>query len=269
MTSITVPSIMARKNGEKIVVITAYSARMSQLIDPIADIILVGDSLGMTLHGLSSTLEVTSQMMVMAGKAVCSASKKALVVVDLPFSTYEADKIKAYETASHILAQTGCHAVKLEGGTVMAETIAFLTARHIPVMGHVGLLPQSVHYYGGYGARGKTPQEKQILLDDIKTVAEAGAFSIVIEAVDEEIAIEMTESVSVPTIGIGASLHCDGQVLVSDDLLGLTEKTAKFVKKYADFTMQAEKAFADFAHEVRTKQFPTSSHIYHIQREDS
>ena len=267
--SMTVPAIMARKNGEKIVAITAYSARIAELIDPIADIILVGDSLGMTLHGLNSTLEVTTDMMVMAGKAVCRTAKKALVVIDLPFSTYEADKIKAYETASHILSQTGCQAVKLEGGAVMAETIAFLTERHIPVMGHVGLLPQSVHYYGGYGARGKTSQEQQILLDDIKAVADAGAFSIVIEAVDETLATQMTQSVSIPTIGIGASVMCDGQVLVSDDILGLTQKTAKFVKKYADFTTDAKKAFADFAHEVRTKQFPTPYHIYHIQREDS
>ncbi|MEM6603801.1 MAG: 3-methyl-2-oxobutanoate hydroxymethyltransferase, partial [Pseudomonadota bacterium] len=219
MSKITIPKIIALKQEQKkLVMLTAYSARIAELADPYIDIILVGDSLGMTLHGLQSTVHVTRQMMIMAGQAVARGRTNALMVIDLPFSTYESSPERAYRTAAEIMQKTGCECVKLEGGVEIAKTIEFLTCRNIPVMGHVGLLPQSVHHYGGYAARGKDNQDKEKLLNDIKAVAASGAFATVIEGVDYNLANEMTNSVSIPTLGIGASDACDGQVLVSDDM---------------------------------------------------
>lgn len=267
MKKVTIPQIISRKGQDKIVVVTAYSARMAELIDPHVDIILVGDSLGMTLHGLPSTLMVTLEMMILAGQAVNRGRKKSLLVVDMPFSTYESSKEKAYENAAKLLSQTGCEAVKLEGGEVMEETITYLTARNIPVMAHVGLQPQKVHHYGGYGARGRTDDERATLLKDILATQRAGAFSVVIEGTDTSLAKEMTEAVKIPTIGIGASPICDGQVLVSDDLLGLTEKCAKFVKKYDNLSEHITKAIEAFADEVKKGIFPAENHLYSFSKE--
>lgn len=258
----TVPALQKLKETQKIVMVTAYSARIAELVDPHADIILVGDSLGMTLHGLQSTLQVTTDMMVLAGQAVNRGRQNAMMVVDLPFSTYEKTPEQAYETASHIMQQTCCEAVKLEGGEAMADTISFLTQRNIPVMAHVGLLPQSFNHYGGYGARGKQDAEQEQLLRDIKAVEAAGAFSVVIEGTDYETSNRMAQSVSIPTIGIGASEACDGQVLVSDDLLGITERTAKFVKKYGNLSTNISDHFAAFAKDVQEGAFPSKGYFY-------
>ena len=259
---VTVPVIQQLKAKEKIVMVTAYSARIAELVDPYVDIILVGDSLGMTLHGLDSTLQVTTEMMVLSGQAVNRGRHNAMMVVDLPFSTYEKSPEQAYDTAAHIMQQTGCEAIKLEGGEVMQETIAFLTRRNIPVMAHVGLLPQSFNHYGGYSARGKQETEQGQLIKDIKATEQAGAFSVVIEGTNYETATAMTQAVNIPTIGIGASEACDGQVLVSDDLLGITEKTAKFVKKYALLADNMHSAFAQFSSEVKDGTFPSDDYIY-------
>ena len=259
---VTVPALQKLKGTQKIVMVTAYSASIAALMDPHVDIILVGDSLGMTLHGLDSTLQVTTNMMVLAGQAVNRGRKNAMMVVDLPFSTYEKSPEQAYETASFIMQQTGCEAVKLEGGEAMAETIEFLTQRNIPVMAHVGLLPQSFNHYGGYGARGKQKSEQKQLVKDIKAVEKAGAFSVVIEGTDYDTSNRMHDAVSIPTIGIGATEACDGQVLVSDDLIGLTERTAKFVKKYGKTADNLSNAFKTFAKEVREGTFPTADYIY-------
>ena len=262
MKKITVPYITALKHKQKIVMLTAYSARMAELMDNYVDIILVGDSLGMTLHGMDNTLGVTMDMMICAGQSVNRGRKNALLVVDMPFSTYESCPHKAYDNAAYIMQKTGCEAIKIEGGMNMSDTISFLTQRNIPVMGHVGLLPQSVHHYGGYGVRGRDDAAKEILLKDIKSVADAGAFSIVIEGTDADLSAEMTESVTVPTIGIGASQSCDGQVLVSDDMLGITHRTAKFVKHYDDLQNNIKNAFALYADDVRNGRFPDENYIY-------
>ena len=259
---VTVPVLQKLKETQKITMMTAYSARMAELMDPYVDIILVGDSLGMTLHGLDSTLQVTTDMMVLAGQAVNRGRTNAMMVVDLPFSTYEKSPEQAYETASHIMQQTACEAIKLEGGEAMAGTISFLTKRNIPVMAHVGLLPQSFNHYGGYGARGKQQAEQEQLVRDIKAVEKAGAFSVVIEGTDYDTSNHMIEAVSIPTIGIGASEACDGQVLVSDDLLGITQRTAKFVKKYGNLSDNISDHFAAFAKDVQDGTFPSEDYFY-------
>lgn len=263
MKKMTLPLLQKKKEDqEKIVMITAYSASIAHIIDPITDIILVGDSLGMTLHGLPSTVQVTEQMMILAAQSVNRSRKNAFMVVDLPFSSYESSPEKAYETAAYMMQETGCEAIKLEGGSVMAPTIEFLSRRNIPVMGHVGLLPQSVNFYGGYGARGKEEYEQKKLLQDIKDVDNAGAFSIVIEGVTHHLAQKMVESVSCLTFGIGACSQCDGQVLVSDDILGITPKTARFVKRYGEIGEDMTNIFSDFAHEVRSGIFPSEQYFY-------
>jgi len=262
MKKLSVPNIKNYLFEQKLVCITAYSARIAELIDDYTDLILVGDSLGMTLHGLDSTVGVTIDMMVSAGKAVKRGSKNSIIIVDMPYGTYESDPVTAYKNASYILQETGAHAVKLEGGAVMAPTIEFLTQRNIPVMGHVGLLPQSVMAQGGYGARGKTDAQKESLMKDIEAISNSGCFSLVLEGVIENIAAEMVKKSSVPVIGIGASLECDGQVLVSDDLLGITEKTAKFVRHYFDGKVHIKTAVEQFALDVRAKKFPSNAEIY-------
>jgi len=262
----TVPAIRGRKQAGKteqpLVMLTAYTMRMAQLLDPHCEMLLVGDSLGQVIYGLPSTVPVTMEMMCAHGAAVVRGSWHALVGVDMPFGSYEASPEQAFANASRIMKETGCAAVKLEGGEAMAPTIDFLTHRGIPVIGHVGLTPQAVNVLGGYGARGKSADEAKKIVGDARAVADAGAFCIVVEGVMEEIADKVTEAVAVPTIGIGASLKCDGQVLVTEDLLGLFERTPRFVKRYADLASEIGEAVATFAGEVRDRTFPTEDQTY-------
>jgi 3-methyl-2-oxobutanoate hydroxymethyltransferase len=266
----TAPSIRARKiakgksfeTEQPIVMLTAYTMRMAQLLDPSCDMLLVGDSLGQVIYGLPSTIPVTMEMMCAHGAAVVRGSWHALVGVDMPFGSYEGSVEQAFASASRIMKETGCAAVKLEGGEAMAETIAFLTRRGIPVIGHVGLTPQAVNVLGGYGARGREEREADKIVADAKAIAEAGAFCIVVEGVVEPIATEVARSVAVPVIGIGASADCDGQVLVTEDLLGLFERTPRFVKRYDDLATRIGEAARTYADEVRARSFPTADQIY-------
>ncbi|WP_324749506.1 3-methyl-2-oxobutanoate hydroxymethyltransferase [Sphingomonas sp. LY54] len=262
MRRLTVPKIMSMKGGEPIVMLTAYTARMAQLLDPHCDVLLVGDSLGQVIYGLPSTVPVTMEMMCAHGAAVVRGSYHSLVAIDLPFGAYEASPQQAFETSARILKETGAAAVKLEGGEAMAETVAFLVARGIPVIGHVGLTPQAVNALGGYRARGRDDAEAAKILADAKAVAEAGAFAVVLEGVMEEIAVEATKAVACPTIGIGASAACDGQVLVTEDMLGLFERTPRFVKRYYDMAERVSEAASSYAGEVRSRAFPTEEQIY-------
>ncbi|EPX79578.1 3-methyl-2-oxobutanoate hydroxymethyltransferase [Salipiger mucosus] len=254
--------IRARKGGAPLVSLTAYTTPMAQVLDPHCDFVLVGDSVGMVLHGLPSTLGVTMEMMILHGQAVRRGLSKAMMVVDLPFGSYEASPEEAYRNAARLMAETGAGAVKLEGGVTMAPTIAFLVARGIPVMAHVGLTPQSVNTLGGYRVQGRGAAGAQ-LRADAHAVAEAGAFAVVLEKVPEGLADEITRAVPVPTVGIGASAACDGQILVVDDMLGLfTAFKPKFVKRYATLGEQAEAAVAAYAEEVRARQFPGPEHAF-------
>ena len=259
---LTVPKLQAMKGGEPIVMLTAYTARMAQLLDPHCDILLVGDSLGQVIYGLPSTVPVSLDMMCAHGAAVVRGSWHSVVAVDMPFGAYEESPEQAFRSAARILKETGAAAVKLEGGEAMAETIAFLTGRGIPVVGHVGLTPQAVNALGGYGARGRDEAEGKKIVADAKAVSDAGAFLLVLEGVMEEIAVEATRAVACPTIGIGASPSCDGQVLVTEDMLGLFERTPRFVKRYDDLAGRIEAAAAAFAGEVRARAFPTEDQIY-------
>jgi 3-methyl-2-oxobutanoate hydroxymethyltransferase len=261
----TVPAIRSRKDGkteQPLVMLTAYTMRMAQLLDPHCEMLLVGDSLGQVIYGLPSTVPVTMEMMCAHGAAVVRGSWHSLVGVDMPFGSYEASPEQAFQSASRIMKETGCAAVKLEGGEAMAPTIDFLTHRGIPVIGHVGLTPQAVNVLGGYGARGKNADEAKKIIGDAKAVADAGAFCIVVEGVMEEIADKVTEAVAVPIIGIGASPKCDGQVLVTEDMLGLFERTPRFVKRYADMANEIGAAVATYAEEVRERSFPTEEQTY-------
>jgi 3-methyl-2-oxobutanoate hydroxymethyltransferase len=266
MRRLTVPKIMAMKGGEPIVMLTAYTARMAQLLDPHCDLLLVGDSLGQVIYGLPSTIPVSLDMMCAHGAAVVRGSWLAVVAIDMPFGSYEASPALAFANAARIMKETGAAAVKLEGGEAMAETVAFLTARGIPVIGHVGLTPQAVNALGGYRARGRDDAEARKILADARAVAEAGCFALVLEGVMEEIAAEATRAVACPTIGIGASAQCDGQVLVTEDMLGLFERTPRFVKRYDDLAARVGEAAAAFAGEVRTRTFPTEEQIYRTPR---
>ncbi|HWJ59439.1 MAG TPA: 3-methyl-2-oxobutanoate hydroxymethyltransferase [Sphingomicrobium sp.] len=262
----TAPAIRSRKADGKteqpIVMLTAYTMRMAQLLDPHCDMLLVGDSLGQVIYGLNSTIPVTMEMMCAHGAAVVRGSWHALVAVDMPFGSYEGSPEQAFSSASRIMKETGCAAVKLEGGEAMAETIAFLSKRGIPVIGHVGLTPQAVNQLGGYGARGKSGAEADRILADAKAVADAGAFTIVVEGVMEDLASQVARSVPPPIIGIGASAECDGQVLVTEDMLGLFERTPRFVKRYADLASEIGAAAARYAGEVRDRSFPTADQTY-------
>jgi 3-methyl-2-oxobutanoate hydroxymethyltransferase len=263
---LTAPDIRARKGGEPIVVLTSYHAHTAALADKHCDVILVGDSLGMVMHGLESTVPVTIEMMVLQGHAVMRGSKRALIVIDLPFGSYEASKEQAFMTAAQVLKQTGCGAVKLEGGRRMAETIRFLSERGIPVMAHVGLTPQAINVLGSFRAQGREEADWAAIEDDTLAVAEAGAFSVVIEAVAEPLARKLTERVPIPTIGIGASVACDGQVLVMEDMLGLSPRVPKFVKRYGDLGPGIDKAIADYARDVRARTFPGPEHVYPMRK---
>ena len=259
---LTVPAIRQRKGAEPLVRLTAYTVRTAQLLDAYCDMLLVGDSLGQVIYGLPSTVPVTLEMMAAHGAAVVRGSAHAVVVIDMPFGSYEASPEKAFESAAWLLKQTGAAAVKLEGGVAMAPTVRFLSERGIPVMGHVGLTPQAVNVLGGYGARGRTQAEADKIVGDAVAVAEAGAFAVVIEGVMEPIAIRITQEVACPTIGIGASAQCDGQVLVTEDMLGLFERTARFVKRYDDMAGRISAAAETYASEVRERSFPGSEQIY-------
>jgi len=262
MKRLTVPRIRQRKDGEPIVMLTAYTVRMAQLLDPHCDMLLVGDSLAQVIYGLPHTVGVTMDMMALHGAAVVRGSYHAAVIVDMPFGSYEGSPQQAFDNAARLLKETGAAAVKVEGGKVLAPTIEFLTQRGIPVMGHVGLTPQAVNILGGYGVRGKSKEEARSIVEDAVAVAQAGAFSIVIEGVLESIAIEITNKVACPTIGIGASAQCDGQVLVTDDMLGMFERVPKFVKRYGTLSGAVTEAVKDYADEVRSRSFPTGDQIY-------
>jgi 3-methyl-2-oxobutanoate hydroxymethyltransferase len=266
MRRLTVPAIRARKSGgvtdEPLVMLTAYTARQAQLLDAHCDLLLVGDSLGQVIYGLPSTVPVTLEMMANHGAAVVRGSYHSVVVIDMPFGSYEASPGKAFESAAFLLKQTGAAAVKLEGGAAMAPTVAFLSQRGIPVMGHVGLTPQAVNVLGGYGARGRSDAEAEKIVSDARALDEAGAFAIVIEGVVEPIAIAATRAVACPTIGIGASAQCDGQVLVTEDMLGMFERVPRFVKRYEDIAGVIDRTVAQYAEEVRARSFPTADQTY-------
>lgn len=266
MRRVTVPAVRDRKvNGvinEPLVMLTAYTVRMAQLLDPHCDMLLVGDSLGQVIYGLPSTVPVTLDMMCAHGAAVVRGSYHALIIVDLPFGSYEGSPEQAFASAARILKETGASAVKMEGGAVIAPTIEFLTRRGIPVMGHVGLTPQAINSLGSYGARGRSDAERLKILDDAKAVDAAGAFGMVVEGVLEPIAIELTRQVSCPTIGIGASAQCDGQVLVAEDMLGMFERVPRFVKRYHEVASEIGDAAARYASDVRSRAFPTPDQTY-------
>lgn len=256
--------IAARKGGEPIVCLTAYDAPTAAILDEQCDVLLVGDSVGMVVHGLTSTVGVTMEMMILHGQAVMRGAERALVVVDMPFGSYESSPEQAFENASRLLKETGAQAVKLESGRYAAETIRFLVERGVPVMGHVGLRPQAINVYGAFKARGRTTAERAEILAEAEETAEAGAFAIVVEGVAEDLAREITERIDAPTIGIGASSVCDGQILVTQDMLGLFDWTPKFVKRYANLRTSIRDAVAQYAGEVRRRSFPEAAQVYRL-----
>jgi 3-methyl-2-oxobutanoate hydroxymethyltransferase len=254
------PDIRARKGGTPLVVLTAYSTPVARLVDAHCDVVLVGDSVGMVIHGLPSTLGVTMEMMILHGRAVVRGAQKAMPVIDMPFGSYEESPQQAFRNASRLMAETGAPAVKLEGGMHMAETIAFLAARGVPVMAHVGLTPQAVNTLGGYKVVGREGEAEKVMAD-ARAVQQAGAFSVVLEKVPEGLAARITQALEIPTIGIGAGAACDGQVLVVDDMLGLfTDFRPKFVKRYAELGKAADQAIAAYAADVRARAFPAPEH---------
>jgi len=266
---LTAADILARKGGEPIVCLTSYHAHTARLVDQHCDVILVGDSLGMVMHGLETTVPVTLDMMILQGLAVMRGSKRAMVVIDMPFGSYEASKEQAFASAARVLKETGCGAVKLEGGKRMAETVAFLVERGVPVMAHVGLTPQSINVLGSFRAQGREEADWSRIEEDALAVAAAGAFSMVIEAVAEPLARRLTEVVAIPTIGIGASAACDGQILVLEDMLGLSPRVPKFVKRYGDLGPGIEAAIKGYAAEVRNRSFPGPEHVYSMKGKKS
>ena len=262
----TAPDLRARKNGEPIVMLTSYHAHTAALVDRHCDAILVGDSLGNVMHGFETTVPVTLDMMILQGRAVMRGSQAALVVVDMPFGSYEASKEQAFHSAVRIMKETLCGAVKLEGGVRMAETVAFLTERGIPVMGHIGLTPQSINTLGSFRAQGREEANWAPIENDAHAIADAGAFSIVVEAVAEPLARKITQSIAVPTIGIGASVACDGQVLVLEDMLGLSPRAPKFVRRYGNLGPAIEEAIAGYARDVKSRAFPGPEHVYDMKK---
>jgi 3-methyl-2-oxobutanoate hydroxymethyltransferase len=262
MKRLTVPRIRQQKGQEPLVMLTAYTVRMAQLLDPHCDMLLVGDSLGQVIYGLPSTVPVTLEMMCAHGAAVVRGSYHSVVIVDMPFGVYEASPEQAFMSASRIMKETGAAAIKLEGGEAMAPTIEFLSRRGVPVMAHIGLTPQAVNLLGGYGARGRTQQEHTKILDDAQAVSQAGAFAMVLEGVLEPIAQKVTSTVDIPVIGIGASAQCDGQVLVTEDMLGLFDRTPKFVKRFGTMSADVEAAVVEYARQVRDRSFPDIDQTY-------
>src|ERR1700726_4696845 len=263
---LTAPDIRARKAGEPIVCLTSYHAHTARILDAYCDVILVGDSLGMVMHGLETTVPVTLDMMILQGHAVMRGSQRALVVVDMPFGSYEQSREQAFVSCARVLKETGCGAIKLEGGRRMAETIAFLVERGVPVMGHIGLTPQSINTIGAFRAQGRDEADWGPIEADAKAVADSGAFAMVIEAVAEPLGRRISDAVAIPTIGIGASVACDGQILVLEDMLGLSPRVPKFVKRYTELGPSIGQAVADYAREVRSRAFPGPEHVYSVKK---
>jgi 3-methyl-2-oxobutanoate hydroxymethyltransferase len=259
---ITAPDIRSRKGGEPIVCLTAYTAPVAQILDAHCDLLLVGDSVGMVVHGMPNTVGVTLDMMILHGQAVMRGSQRAMVVIDMPFGSYEGGPEIAFANATRVLKESGAQAVKVEAGPSIGATIAYLVERGIPVMGHVGLRPQAVNVDGKFRAKGRTREERAKVLAEARAADEAGAFAIVVEGVDETLAPEITAAVKAPTVGIGASAKCDGQILVTDDLLGLFDWTPKFVRRYADVKGVIDKAAASYAADVRARRFPAAAETY-------
>ncbi|MEJ6479258.1 MAG: 3-methyl-2-oxobutanoate hydroxymethyltransferase [Paracoccaceae bacterium] len=258
----TVPQIASRKNGDPIVSLTSYHAHTAAIVDKYADFILVGDSLGMVMHGMDSTVGVPLDLMIMHGKAVVRGTKKALIVVDMPFGSYEESPNIAFRNAAKIMKETGCGAVKLEGGARMAETIHFLVQRGIPVMAHTGLTPQSSHVMGGFKTQGRDEDTWAAHEEDARAVAEAGAFAVVLEGMVEPLAAKITKQIDIPTIGIGASAECDGQILVLEDMLGMNPWTPKFVKVYGSLGPMIEDSVKRYAEDVKSRSFPSEDEVY-------
>ena len=256
------PDITARKGKTPIVCLTAYTTPQAEILDEHCDLLLVGDSVGMVVHGLPNTVGVTMEMMILHGQAVIRGARRAMVVVDMPFGSYEGSPEVAFANAARLMKETGAQAVKVESGPHIAETIAYLVARGVPVMGHVGLRPQSVLVDGGFRAKGRTAAERRQVLDEAKATAAAGAFSVVVEGVAESLAEEITAAVDIPTIGIGGSAACDGQILVTDDMLGLFDWTPKFVRRYSDLRAEIGRAAAAYADDVRARHFPSAAETY-------
>jgi 3-methyl-2-oxobutanoate hydroxymethyltransferase len=263
---ISAADITARKGKTPIVCLTAYSAPMASILDEHCDVLLVGDSVGMVVHGLPNTVGVTLDMMILHGQAVMRGSKKAMVVVDMPFGTYEGSPERAFQNAVRVMQETGAHALKVESGPTIPETVAYLTRRGVPVMGHVGLRPQAVLAEGGLRAKGRTDEERLRVMAEAEATADAGAFAVVVEGVAEGLAREITEALHVPTIGIGASAACDGQILVVDDMLGLFDWTPRFVRRYADLRGEISQAAAAYAHDVRARAFPAEAETYFAKK---
>jgi 3-methyl-2-oxobutanoate hydroxymethyltransferase len=263
---ITVPEIKARKGNEPIVCLTCYHAHTARLLDNYVDIMLVGDTLGMVIHGMETTLGVTLDLMILHAKAVMRSAKRALVVVDMPFGSYEESPEVAFRNAARVMQETGCSAVKLEGGTRMSQTIRHLTLRGIPVIGHVGMTPQMVQVFGGFKTQGRTMEEWPAIEADAKAVSEAGAFAIVLEAMAEPLASRITQQVPIPTIGIGASPDCDGQILVLEDMLGLNPDPPTFVREYAHLASEIESAVKSYTADVRSRRFPGKENVYSVKK---
>ena len=259
---ITAPQILGRKGGEPIVALTSYHANTARIVDNHADILLVGDSLGMVLYAMDSTLGVPLDLMIAHGRAVVRGSRHALVVVDMPFGSYEESPATAFRNAARVMAETGCGAVKLEGGVRMAETIRFLTERGIPVMGHVGLTPQSINTFGGFKTQGRDAALWPLIKADAQAVADAGAFSVVLEGIVEPLAAEISRECRIPTIGIGGSKECDGQILVLEDMLGYNPKPPRFVKVYGAVGAAIDAAVSAYAQDVRSRTFPAEENVY-------
>ena len=262
MKRVTAPDIAQRKGRAPIVALTAYHAHTARIIDPYVDFLLVGDSLGMVMHGYETTVPVPLELMIMHAQAVVRGSTRALVVVDMPFGSYEEGPPVAFRNAARVLKETGCGAIKLEGGAHMAETIRYLTERGVPVMSHIGMTPQAINTIGSFKPRGRFRSEWAAFEADAQAVSEAGAFAVVLEALAELLAARITKQISIPTIGIGASAECDGQILVLEDMLGLSPRVPKFVKEYAQIGQGIEAAVKAFAGEVRTRAFPSAEYTY-------
>ncbi|HAA93186.1 MAG: 3-methyl-2-oxobutanoate hydroxymethyltransferase [Rhodospirillaceae bacterium] len=263
---ITVPEIQSRKGAEPVVCLTAYTAPVAEMLDPYVDLLLVGDSVAMVLYGMDSTIGISLDTMIGHGRAVVRASKSALVAVDMPFGSYQESKEQAFRSAARVMSETGCQAIKVEGGAEMAETVRFLSERGVPVFGHVGLRPQSLHTAGGFRSHGKDHDEAAQILEDAQAIAEAGAFAIVIEGTVEPVAARVAEDTPVPVIGIGASPRCDGQILVTEDLVGMFNKfRPKFVKRYAELGEDMAKAVEFFAEDVRHRRFPNAEHCFRAE----
>lgn len=263
---VTVPEIKAHKGREPVVMLTCYHAHTARLLDTHVDMMLVGDSLGMVMHGLENTLGVTLDMMITHGKAVMRGSERALVVVDMPFGSYEESPEVAFRNAARVIQETGCTAVKMEGGERLAETVKYLTQRGIPVMGHIGLTPQGINVAGGFKTVGRTKEEWPQIEADAKALDEAGAFAIVLEGMAEPLAAKITAQIAIPTIGIGASAACDGQVLVMEDMLGLNPNPPKFVREYANLGPAIEAAVKAYASDVRSRAFPGMENVYPMKK---